>query len=154
MPDTPSKTPLTDAAAFWAADTRTEPSVDRYVVPAEVACELELEIAELREKVRLYSWVCNTGGADELHAKLKDLERQNAELRADAERYRWLRDTLHKAVGGGVEVNDRKLVYEEAAPGEEVRVYWYPDTPVGFYQSHGATLDAAIDAARTSVSTD
>ena len=68
-------------------------------------------------------------------------------LRADAERYRWLRDTLHKAVGGGVEVNDARLVYEVPEPGESVRVYWYPDTPVGFYESEADTLDAAIDAA-------
>ncbi len=65
----------------------------------------------------------------------------------DAERYRWLRDTLQGAVGGGVEVNDQKLVYEEPEPGEQVRVFWYPVTPVGFYESKGETLDAAIDAA-------
>ena len=81
----------------------------------------------------------------------KDNERLRAErdaLREDAERYRWLRRTLHSAVGGGVEVNDMKLMYEDPKPNEEVRVYWYPDTPVGFYEQKGSTLDAAIDAAR------
>src|SRR5690606_25504180 len=69
--------------------------------------------------------------------------------REDAERYRWLRDTLHGAkAGGGVEVNDALQVYETPEPGEEVRVYWYQDTPVGFYQEHGTTLDEAIDHAR------
>ncbi|NSX18127.1 hypothetical protein HTY52_28905, partial [Cupriavidus taiwanensis] len=65
----------------------------------------------------------------------------------DAARYRWLRDTLTSAVGGGIEVNDDALVYQKAEPGKEVRVYWYPDTPVGFYDAHGSTIDAAIDAA-------
>jgi chromosome segregation ATPase len=69
-------------------------------------------------------------------------------LRKDAERYRWLRDTLHASVGGGVEVNDRRLVYEDPEPGEAVRVFWYPNTPVGFNQSTADTLDKAIDAAR------
>lgn len=65
----------------------------------------------------------------------------------DAARYRWLRNTLTNSVGGGVEVNDDALVYQKSEPGEEVRVYWYPDTPVGFYEVHGSTIDAAIDAA-------
>lgn len=67
--------------------------------------------------------------------------------RRDAERYRWLRDTLHGAVGGGVEVNDARLVYEEPEPGEAVRVYWYPHTPVGFNHVIACTLDEAIDEA-------
>jgi hypothetical protein len=66
---------------------------------------------------------------------------------ADARRYRWLRDTLQNAVGGGVEVNDERLVYREPEPGKEVRVYWYPDTPVGFNEAHGSTLDDAVDRA-------
>jgi hypothetical protein len=69
------------------------------------------------------------------------------EEQKDAARYRFLRDLLHKSVGAGVEVNDERLVYEEPKPGEEVRLYWYPDTPVGFYESKAATLDEAIDAA-------
>lgn len=77
----------------------------------------------------------------------RSLETSCGELERDALRYRWLRDTFHKAVGAGVEVNERKLVYEESVPGEEVRVYWYPNTPVGFHQILAATLDEAIDEA-------
>lgn len=89
---------------------------------------------------------------DEFRAANAERERDIAEaqrdaLRVDAERYRWLRDTLHSAVGGGIEVNDLRLVYEEPEPGEEVRVYWYPVTPVGFNEAHGKTLDDAVDAA-------
>jgi hypothetical protein len=76
----------------------------------------------------------------------------DADLKRDAERYRWLRDTLHKAVGSGIEVNYLRLCYEEPEPGKEVRIYWYPDTPIGFYESHGETLDAAIDAAMPAAS--
>lgn len=64
----------------------------------------------------------------------------------DARRYAFLRDMLHGAVGGRVEVNDERLVYETPEPGREVRIAWYPDTPVGFYEAFGATLDEAIDA--------
>lgn len=68
----------------------------------------------------------------------------------DAARYRWLRETLHGAkAGGGVEVNERRQVYEEPVQEEEVRVYWYQHTPVGFYESQASTLDAAIDDAMT-----
>lgn len=70
----------------------------------------------------------------------------------DAQRYRWLRDTLHGAkAGGGVEVNDALQVYEQPKPGEVVRIYWYPDTPVGFCEIEADTLDAAIDAAGTAI---
>ncbi len=65
----------------------------------------------------------------------------------DAERYRWLHDTLMSAVCGGVEVNDEKLSYQSSDAGEEVRVFWYPATPVGFCQSLGSNLDDAIDFA-------
>ena len=77
----------------------------------------------------------------------EDIAKQLAEAKKDAERYRWLRDTLTSAVGGGVQVNDAALVYEESEPGEAVQVYWYPDTPVGFYESKADSLDEAIDAA-------
>lgn len=71
-----------------------------------------------------------------------------AEHLRDAERYRWLRDTLHGAkAGGGVEVNDQLQVYEEPVPGEEVRIYWYLHTPVGFHEVMASTLDEAIDEA-------
>lgn len=70
----------------------------------------------------------------------------------DAARYRWLRDTFSKAVGGGIEVNDAKLVYEEPEPGRAVRLYWYPHTPVGFNESAADTLDEAVDGAMPSPS--
>ncbi|WP_244255692.1 hypothetical protein [Burkholderia vietnamiensis] len=76
---------------------------------------------------------------------LSELEAREADRR-DAERYRIIRDTLSKAVGGGVAVNDERLYYQESAPGEEVRIFWYPDTPIGFYEVHGADLDSAADA--------
>ena len=78
---------------------------------------------------------------------IKKLKAENEALRKDAQRYRWLRDVMSKSIGGGVEVNDAALVYETSEPGEEVRVYWYPNTPIGFYDSKGSTLDEAIDAA-------
>lgn len=65
----------------------------------------------------------------------------------DAERYRWLRDTLMSSFAGGVEVNDEKLSYQSSDAGEEVRVFWYPVTPVGFFQSLSSNLDDAIDSA-------
>lgn len=65
----------------------------------------------------------------------------------DAARYRWLRDTLSAAVGGGVEINDARLIYETPEPGKAVRVYFYPNTPVGFNDAYGDTLDEAIDRA-------
>ena len=81
-------------------------------------------------------------------AELRRLHAEVEALLTDAKRYRWLRDTLHSAVGGGVTVNDERLVYQTPEPGDEVRVYWYPDTPVGFYESKAATLDEAVDSAR------
>ena len=87
---------------------------------------------------------------DSLTASIAELESQLAEEKKDAERYRWLRRTLENSVGGGVEVNDQKLVYEQPEEGEAVRVYWYPDTPIGFYESKSDTLDEAVDAAMTS----
>ena len=68
----------------------------------------------------------------------------------DAARYRWLHDTFSKAVGGGIEVNDARLVYEEPEPGRAVRLYWYPHTPVGFNESAADTLDEAVDGAMPS----
>lgn len=68
-------------------------------------------------------------------------------VRRDARRYCFLRDTVQGAVSGGVEVNDAQLYYEKPKPGKAVRLYWYPDTPIGFYEAHGATLDEAIDKA-------
>lgn len=63
----------------------------------------------------------------------------------DAERWRAVRDTLSGAVGAGIEVNDERLYYQEPVAGEEVRIFWYPHTPVGFCEVHGSTLDGAAD---------
>lgn len=70
-----------------------------------------------------------------------------ATMQRDSARYQWLKNVLHKALGGGIEVNDERLVYEEPVPGEEVRIYWYPDTPIGFHEIKASTLDEAIDEA-------
>jgi hypothetical protein len=82
------------------------------------------------------------------------LEKEKGELDTigayllDAARYRWLRGRLHSAAaGGGVEVNMARQWYEAPEEGKEVRVYWYPMTPVGFHESEAATLDEAIDRA-------
>ena len=91
------------------------------------------------------------------------------ELREDAERYRWLRDS--KACSMSVSFNDHHNVYQsvqqavehsegyyDGMPEGELRrmietdtiwtVHVYPRNPVGFDDFHGATLDAAIDQAR------
>lgn len=77
---------------------------------------------------------------------IKKLKADNDGLKRDAERWRLLRKTMEESVGGGVLVNDEKLVYEYPEAGEAVSIYWYPDTPVGFYESKADTLDEAIDA--------
>ncbi|WP_333998240.1 hypothetical protein [Burkholderia orbicola] len=73
-----------------------------------------------------------------------ELEAAAADKR-DAERWRAVRATLSGAVGAGIEMNDERLVYQEPVPGEEVRIFWYPHTPVGFCEVHGSTLDGAAD---------
>lgn len=66
----------------------------------------------------------------------------------DAARYHWLNATLHSAKGGAsVCVNDEFAYYEIPEEGKEVRIQWYPDTPIGFYLSEAKTLSEAIDAA-------
>lgn len=73
---------------------------------------------------------------------------EQADLERDARRYRWLRETLHGAqAGGGVEVNQKRQLYDQPKPGEEVRVYWYQNTPVVFDVVEAPTLDEAIDCA-------
>lgn len=57
------------------------------------------------------------------HIRIAELERENNELRADAERYRWLRAN--------------KLRYNGTA------WHWHPSEPL-----FEPNLDAAIDAAR------
>lgn len=64
----------------------------------------------------------------------------------DAARYRKLRRVIEGALSGGLEVDDEKLCYEEPESGKRVRVYAYPDTPIGFYEWFGDDLDSAVDA--------
>jgi len=52
--------------------------------------QLERDLAEARERIEIYTMVCNTGGADELHARVEAAEREASELRADAERWKRL----------------------------------------------------------------
>jgi hypothetical protein len=88
---------------------------------------------------------CHFPAAREMPTKIAAPVADSA-MAKDAERWRWLRDTLHGAkAGGGVEVNDALQVYQETVPGEEVRIYWYLHTPVGFHEITAATLDEAID---------
>ena len=68
-------------------------------------------------------------------------------LRKDAERYRWLRSLSARSLSCGIEINEERLCYEDPAHGKEVRLQWYPYTPVGFYCVEAETLDAAIDEA-------
>ncbi|CAB5083492.1 hypothetical protein IST4116A_01245 [Burkholderia cenocepacia] len=92
------------------------------------------------------------GAADRIEADAKIINELRAALEAaaadkvDADRWRAVRDTLSGAVGAGIEVNDERLVYQDPVPGEEVRIFWYPYTPIGFTEIHGTTLDEAADA--------
>jgi len=111
---------------------------------------------------------------DAREARERILLARIAELEADAARYRWLRDNA--AYSLSLTKDDHKICYETAAerierdamnpacnPYDETRpeelekmasldsiwsVYVYPITPIGHNCYHGATLDAAIDAAR------
>ena len=66
----------------------------------------------------------------------------------DAERYRWLCRTLESAKGSGsIDVNRELAYYETPEQGKQVRIQWYPDTPIGFYVSEAETINDAIDNA-------
>lgn len=68
---------------------------------------------------------------------------------ADAERYRWLRDTFSTAKAGAIlSVNKPLMVYEEPDLGSTVRLQWFPHTPSSFIYVTTHSLDAAIDAAK------
>lgn len=92
-------------------------------------------------------------------------------LMADAERYRWLRDhecceliLTHDGdhacnyMTASEWIDDNAKDFADDSPEEVQRMrdtntIWrlqvYPNTPIGFWAIHGATLDAAIDAARS-----
>jgi hypothetical protein len=64
----------------------------------------------------------------------------------DAQRYRALRDLMQSAKGSAsIEVNQHLAYYEAPEPGHEVKLQWYPDTPIGFYTIEGSTLDEVAD---------
>lgn len=87
----------------------------------------------------------------------------------DAERYRWMRDvkccTISVSRDEGHAINYQSFAdwaeelpeFYAQVPADELErmranntdwaVQIYPNTPVGSYTFHGATLDAAIDAA-------
>ena len=88
----------------------------------------------------------------ELEAQLAAVTAERDALKRDSERFRWLVDTLESAKGGAhLWVNDELSVYEVPEPGKEVRLQWYPDTPIGFYAFEAATIREAIDAALAAV---
>lgn len=119
----------------------------------------------------IFAEVCAERG--ELRAKADFLAMTAQGLRKDAERWRFLRDL--PACSFSLTYNDHNVVYETAeqriedsagdpradyygdVPADEkakmiaTNTIWtlhvYPNTPVGFNVYHGATLDAAIDAA-------
>ncbi|MHC9085369.1 hypothetical protein ACYX7E_10055 [Luteimonas sp. RIT-PG2_3] len=100
-----------------------------------------------------------------------ELEAYLGELRRDAGRWRWMRDS--RACSISVTHNDHQVAYSTVTetlgdpqdqndyygdvPAEEREqmiaqdsiwtLHIYPDTPVGFYVHHSASLDGAIDAA-------
>jgi hypothetical protein len=86
--------------------------------------------------------------AGEVEVARKALAERIESLVEDAARYRWLRETFHAAKGGAsLTVNDDLAVYQTPEPGKEVRVQWYPNTPVGFNLTEASTMDEAIDKA-------
>lgn len=59
--------------------------------------------------------------------------------------WRWLSYIFNTSVGSGVEVNDDALVYQQCDPGKRVRIYWYPNSPVGFNEVFGASFEEALE---------
>ena len=122
---------------------------DDYCALGNTVSRLRSELAALKAELREICAAIDDPACDlTLTAVecIKKLKAENEALRKDAERWRLLRKTMEESVGGGVLVNDEKLVYEDPEAGEAVSIYWYPDTPVGFYESKADTLDEAIDA--------
>ena len=83
------------------------------------------------------------------HCEIEQLKAERDAVVADAERYRWLRDTFSTAKAGAIlSVNKPLMVYEEPDLGSTVRLQWFPHTPSSFIYVTTHSLDAAIDAAR------
>jgi hypothetical protein len=80
--------------------------------------------------------------------EMNKLEAQLERDARDAARYRWLCATMQSAKGSAhLVVNEEAAYYDEIPEGAEVRLQWYPDTPIGFYIFEAGTIDEAIDAA-------
>ena len=102
------------------------------------------EIAMSDDLSRIQFHMCAKEAANRIEALEAEIER----LRTDAKRYQVLRDLMHSAKGSAsIEVNQHLAYYEPAKPGEEVKLQWYPDTPIGFYTIEGSTLDDVADEA-------
>ena len=48
------------------------------------------------------------------------------------------------SVGGGIDINDNPLCYEDNEPEGRVRIYWYPDSPVSFFEVRADTISEAM----------
>jgi hypothetical protein len=82
-------------------------------------------ITELEKRIELYALCMNTGGADELHSRIAELETLNAELTAklreaeqDAKRYREIRAIFDEEDG---EVGFASMI--ECGSGDELDEY-------------------------------
>lgn len=58
--------------------------------------------------------------------------------------WNWLANIFTKSVGGGIEIHYEELAYLESPSGKQVRIYWYPNTPIGFNEVFGRTVEEAI----------
>jgi hypothetical protein len=73
---------------------------------------------------------------------------ETSEDARDAARFRAIRHLMQTAKGSAsIEVNQHLAYYDQCEPGEEVKLQWYPDTPIGFYTIEGHTLDDVADQA-------
>lgn len=104
--------------------------------PCTGACtgDKDAEIANLKRDLALYMMAANSEAkyADELKAKVDSLQAECASLRADALRYRWLREQPNNTDTPRIDVVRWTIADESANDGEGIRLN---------------ELDAAIDAA-------
>lgn len=69
-------------------------------------------------------------------------------MRINAKRYEWMRDTFSAAKGSAsINVNEELAYYETPKPGTEVRLQWYPRTPISSYVVEKDNFDDAFDEA-------